>query len=63
MFCSDEISNKYTCSLIEVAFDSGITLIEWEELVCGYLFRTLQDPRFIIEQTNKASIFYQETYV
>mgnify|MGYP003626084022 CR=1 FL=1 len=56
-------SENYSKDLLKIAFDEGVTLTEWEELVCGYLYRYSEDPSFIVEQTNKASVLYQKTGV
>ena len=62
-FSSDKISENYSKDLLKIAFDEGLTLREWEELICGYLYRCSNDPHIIVEQTNIASMLYQETEV
>jgi hypothetical protein len=56
-------SEKYAKDLLKIAFDEGVSLTEWEELICDYLYSYSEDTSFIVEQTNKASMLYQETDV
>jgi hypothetical protein len=56
-------SENYAKDLLIIAFDEGVTLTEWVELICGYLYRCSEDPHFIVEQTNMASVLYQTTEV
>ena len=60
-FSADRISEKYANDVLMIAFDEGVTLSEWEELVLGHLYDYSYDPQFILEQTNIASILYQTT--
>jgi hypothetical protein len=62
-FRSDKISENYSKDFLKIAFDEGVSLTEWEELVCGYLYRYSEDPSFIVEQTNNFSMLYQKTDV
>jgi hypothetical protein len=62
-FGSDKVSENYTKDLLKIAFDEGVSIKEWEELILGFLYNCSNDPRYIAEQTNIASMLYQKTDV
>ena len=62
-FSSDKVSEKYAKDLLMIAFDEGVTLKEWEELILGFLFDCTDDSHIIIEQTKLTSMLYQNTGV
>jgi hypothetical protein len=60
-FSFDKVSEKYAKDILKIAFDEGVSLKEWEELIRGFLYNYSNDPSFIVEQTNIASMLYQKT--